>query len=244
MQGLTCSISSHLTTRTTPLANPPFFEIDMPRPLLHAAAALGVAFALGCGDQQSPTAPLGGTTPSPTVPSYARGDHGSGGAIVLRGTLLAGFWFSDPTRGLTTLIGVPAAGISDLSACGGTEEPEPHDLLGVIRPTGALKFLMKSQETSVAVWQLVVGGGLEDLCGPLAMTAPYAVGTARFRYVDNDLELPIEPGGNAVSLHANGTVTIVETGAQVRYLAVAHSVIPPGGTLADLRQLRADIKLR
>jgi hypothetical protein len=36
----------------------------------------------------------------------------------------------------------------------------------------------------------------------------------------------------------------VETGAQVRYLAVAHSVIPPGGTLADLRQLRADIKLR
>jgi hypothetical protein len=208
--------------------------------VLAPTAVLSGTLALGCVEQQSPTPPVGN---SPASPTFVQTEQQSGGAIIERGTLLVGFWFSDPERGLTTLIGVPASGISDLSACGGTEEPEPFEVFGVIRPTGAHKFLLKSREVSVAVWQFTTGPTLEDLCGVLGTNAPYAVGTARARYVDNDLELPIEPGANSASLHAQGTVTVVATGEELQYQAVSHGVIPPGGTFEDQRLLQEDIRL-
>ena len=211
---------------------------------LFPAAALAVGFALGCAEQQSPTSPAHGSPP-PTPPGSGGGwTQSASGASVERGTLLAAFWFSDPERGLTTLIGVPAAGISELSACGGTEEPEPHFAMFVTRPAGATKLLLKSRETSVAVWQLVVGNTLEDLCGVLGTTAPYAVGTARVRLTDNDIDFPIEPGGNASTLRALGRVSVLETGEELHYQARTHSIVPPGGTdFEDIRLLSSVIKL-
>jgi hypothetical protein len=211
---------------------------SLPVPTLALAGAL----ALGCTEQHSPTAPSSGSPPA-AVPGFAPG--GSQAASVERGTLLAAFWFSDPERGLTTLIGFPGAGISNLSACGGTEEPEPHFAMFVGRGTEAVKLLLKSQETSVAVWQLIVGNTLEDLCGVLGTTAPYAVGTARLRLSDNDASpFPVEPGGNSASLHAHGTVTVVETGEALQYHAISHNTFPPGATsFEDIRILQSEILL-
>jgi hypothetical protein len=79
------------------------------------------------------------------------------------------------------------------------------------------------------VWQFVSG----DLCGVLATTAPYAEGTARLRLTDNDVEFPIEPGGNAATLRALGSVTVLGTGEELRYQAFVHSLVRPGGTSFD-----------
>jgi hypothetical protein len=214
----------------------------MQRSVCFSAVALGSALALGCADQQSPTAPLGGAQPSPAAPAFARGDLGAGGGGIGRGGALGfGIWFSDPERGLTTVIGIPASGISNLSFCGGTEEPEFWPALFVVRPEGGLKLLLKNREASVAVWQLVS----DDLCGVLATSEPYAVGTARLRLTDNEAsDFPIAPGGNSASLHANGTVRVVATGEELHYRAIFHSVLPPGSTsFDDLHLERTEIVL-
>jgi hypothetical protein len=206
------------------------------------AAALAGALALGCGDQRLPTDPLGGDSPSPAAPALARGDLGAGGGGIGRGGALGfGIWFSDPERGLTTVIGIPASGISDLRFCGGTEEPEFWPALFVGRPEGGLKLLLKNPEASVAVWRLVSG----DLCGELATTEPYAVGTARVRLNDNEAsDFPIAPGGNSASLHANGTVTVVATGEDLHYQVFTHTLLPRGATSFDeLRFTKTDIRL-
>ena len=154
-----------------------------PLPVVLTAILLGV-LTLGCADQQSPTAPFGSSP------------DGSQGAIVSRGELLIGFIVIDEERVLTSLISVPSDEIPGLISCGGAGETEPLDLLSVTRPTGANKFLLKSDEFAVVVWQFVSG----DLCGALATTEPYAEGTARFRYTDNDFDFPLEPGGNPSTL--------------------------------------------
>jgi hypothetical protein len=203
---------------------------------------LAGALGLGCDDQhQSLTAPLGVAPPSTATPG-ARGDFGAGGGGIGRGGALGfGIWFSDPERGLTTVIGIPASGISDLRFCGGTEEPEFHPVLFVGRPEGGLKLLLKNHETSVAVWQLVS----DDLCGVLATTEPYAVGTAHWTLTDNEFsDFPIAPGGNSASLHANGTVTVVATGEELHYQAFTHSLLPQGATsFDDVRILQSEIRL-
>lgn len=130
--------------------------------------------------------------------------------------MLAGFLVIDEQRGLTTIIGVPADQIADLIDCGGTGETEPIGLL-------------KSDESTVLVWQFVS----DDLCGVLATTQPYAVGTARLVATHNDVEFPIEPGGNASTLRALGSVTVLGTGEELRYRAFVHSIVKSGGTSFD-----------
>jgi hypothetical protein len=189
--------------------------------------AITGTLALGCADQQSPTAPLGGGPSSTPEPSFL---GAGGGGIGRGGALGAGFWFSDLERGLTTVVGIPASGILDLRFCGGTEEPEFWPALFVDRPEGGLKVLLNNRQTSVAVWQLVSG----DLCGVLGTTEPYAVGTAHVRYNDNEFsDFPIAPGGNSASIHANGTVTVVATGEELHYHAVSHILLPRGATSFD-----------
>jgi hypothetical protein len=199
---------------------------------------LAGTLALGCADQQSPTASLGGVPPSPAEPSFL----GAGGGGIGRGGALGfGIWFSDLERGLTTLIGIPASGISDLSFCGGTEEPEFWPALFVGRPEEGLKLLLKNREASVAVWQLVS----DDLCGVLGTTEPYAVGTAHARLTDNEAsDFPIAPGGNSASIRANGTVTVLATGEELHYQAVSHILLPRGATsFDDVRTLQNKILL-
>jgi hypothetical protein len=217
-------------------------EVTMTRLSHISAAAVAATLALGCAEQHTPTAPAEGSAPLSAVPSFARGENGAGGGGIGRGGELgAGFWFSDPERGLTTVIGIPADGISDLRFCGGTEEPEAQPALFVLRPDGGLKLLLNSKETSVAVWQLVSG----DLCGVLATTEPYAVGTAHLRLNDNEAsDFPIAPGGNSASLHASGTVTVVGTGEELNYQAVSHTFLPKGATsFDDIRILQSEIRL-
>jgi hypothetical protein len=195
------------------------------------AAALTGALLLGCADQQSPTAPLSGSSPLPAGPAFARGDLGAGvggGGIGRGGALGFGIWFSDLDRGLTTLLGIPASRILDL--CSGTADPEFWPALFVGRPQDGLKVLLNNRETSVTVWQLVS----DDLCGVLGTTEPYAVGTAHARLTDNEAsDFPIAPGGNSAAIRANGTVTVLATGEELHYQAVSHLLRPPGATSPD-----------
>ena len=213
----------------------------MSRPALLLAAAFAGLVGLGCREQDALTDPA---SPLPLLASARQRPDNPGGAIIERGIFLIGFWFSDPKRGLTVLTGVPASEISSLSACGGgTGEPEPQEFFGVVRPTGAHKVLLRNRETTVAVWQFTVGTSLDDLCGVLGTSTPYAEGVAKFRYVDNDFELPIEPGANSARWDANGRVTVLETGEVLHLHASTHTIIPPGGTFEDLRQLQSEIRL-
>ena len=61
---------------------------------------------------------------------------------------------------------------------------------------------------------------------------------------DNDIDFPIEPGGNASTLRALGRVSVLETGEELHYQARTHSIVPPGGTdFEDIRLLSSVIKL-
>jgi hypothetical protein len=114
-------------------------------------------------------------------------------------------------------------------------------VLIVIRPTGAVKLLLKNPEAEVIVWQLVSN----DLCGVLANTEPYAEGTARLHITDNDFAFPPEPGGEAFSVLAKGTVTVLGSGEELDYRAFLHGTVPPGSTsFEDTRTLRSEIVLR
>jgi hypothetical protein len=200
---------------------------------LSSAAVIG-ALALGCGDHPSPTTP---TDDSPSV-STAPGDAHA--ASVERTTLDIGFPIFDEERGLTAVFGNTFAELAVICAAG--TAPSGMPVLIVTRPTGAVKLLLKNPEAEVVVWQLVSG----DLCGVLATTEPYAEGTVRLRLNDNEAsDFPIGPGGNAVSIHAKGTVTVVETGEELDFRAFEHYTLPPGSTsFEDLRLLRSEIVLR
>ena len=196
----------------------------MPYSLRLSMAVLASALALGCVDQQSPTAPPGGSSPSFSV---------------IRGTTFFGFIMTDEERGLTAVTGNTFAELAGI--CAGTEAPEEVSILEVDKPTGAVKVLVKDAQIPVVVWQLVSG----DLCGVLATTMPYAEGTARLIYTDNDASpFPVEPGGNSAGIRAQGTVTVVATGEELHYHAVLHNTFPRGATsFDDIRILQSDILL-
>jgi hypothetical protein len=92
----------------------------MHRPLPIPTAVLAGALALGCADPQSSTAPRSSSLSSPAA---ARSPNASGGAILLRGSLLTGFFVIDEERGLTSLIGVPADQIAGSSTVAEQERP-------------------------------------------------------------------------------------------------------------------------
>lgn len=198
-------------------------------------AVLAGALTLGCGDEPSPTTPTGDFPSVSTAPAFA-----SGGAGVERTTIDIGFPIFDEERGLTAVFGSTFAELAVI--CAGGTAPSEMPVLIVTRPTGAAKWLLKNPEAEVIVWQLLSG----DLCGELATTQPYAEGSARLRLTDNDAsDFPIEPGGDAVSIHAKGTVTVVGTGEELDFQAFEHHTLPPGSTsFDDLRLLRSEIVLR
>jgi hypothetical protein len=200
----------------------------MRRSLLLATSTLVSALVLSCGEQQSPTAPIAGAS-------------GGRSASVIRGTLPIGFFFTDEKRGLTTQIGNPFAELPVLCA-GGQAPPPASRFLEVDKPSGDVKFQVRNKQLYVQVWQLVS----TDFCGVLATTTPYAEGTARLNLEDNHANpFPIERGANASSLRAEGTVTVLATGEELRYRAIFFLVLPRGSTsLEDAHLLRAEILLR
>ena len=205
-------------------------------PLLALLAAL--TLAAGCGEPQSPDAPA---SPIPTSsPSLSQGDRGSAGAVISRGALAIGFIIADQEQGLTTTIGVTFEDLGRL--CAGEAVLPEIAALFVERPTGAVKFQLKGDALPVVVWQVLS----DDACGVLATTEPYAEGAAGLRLLDNDAgDFPVEPGGNASTLHAVGTVEVVASGDELHYQAVAHSFLPRGATsFDDLRFIRSRVQLR
>jgi hypothetical protein len=190
--------------------------------LIPAAVASGLA--IGCGDQQPAMAP------ADAVPTAA---------LVERGTADIGLLIVDEDRGLTSVIGNSFPELAVL--CAGGLAPAAHDALVIIPPTEAVKLLVKNPAAEVIVWQLVSG----DLCGVLATTPPYAEGNARFGLVDNEAsDFPVGPGGNAVTIHAEGGVTVAGSGEELRYGALVHIVLPPGATsLEESRLLRSEISM-
>jgi hypothetical protein len=195
----------------------------MLRSLLIPTAVLTSALALGCAEQQPPTAPAVGSTASPTFARTA----GSSGAVVVRDAVPFGFFIVDEDPELTTLIGLTAADLAQWCVSGTL--PELVDVLAVERPTGAVKVLFKDEDIRVTVWPV----STFDLCGVLTVTSPLAEGTAHFVNRDN--------GRNTFGISAQGTVANVETGEQLKYLAILRAIISPSG---ELRFPVADIKLQ
>jgi hypothetical protein len=203
--------------------------------LLSLVAALIV---IGCREPQSPDAQAAGPIPisSPTLSQQG----GSGGAVISRGTVATGFIIADQEQGLTTTLGVTFEDLRRL--CAGEAVLPAIAALIVERPTGAVKFQLKSDALPVVVWQVVS----DDACGVLAATVPYAEGIADLRLTDNDAgDFPVSPGGNTSILHSVGKVEAVVTGEELHYQAAAHSFLPRGATsFDDLRFVRSRIQLR
>jgi hypothetical protein len=197
-----------------------------------------LAIVIGCQQPQSPDAQAAGPVPI-TSPTLSQGG-GSGGAVISRGTVATGFIIADQEQGLTTVIGVTFEDLRRLCA-GEAVLPEIAALI-VERPTGAVKFQLKSDALPVVVWQVLS----DDACGVLATTAPYAEGLAGLRLTDNDAgDFPVSPGGNTSILHAVGKVESVMTGEELHYQAAAHFFLPRGATsFDDLRFARSRIQLR
>ena len=198
-------------------------------------AAVASALTVGCAEQRSPLAPAEGLTDA----LRPVGSRGSASSLVERGTVNFGFLIVDQARGLTTVIGNSFDELAVL--CAGGEAPAEHDAVIVIPPTEAIKLLVTNAEAEVIVWQFASG----DFCGELATTPPYAEGTARLTYVDNEAtDFPVGPGGNAASVLGRGTVTTVGSGEKLHYNAIVHIVLPPGATSIEEAGLnRSEIRL-
>ena len=173
---------------------------------LISTAVLASALALGCADQQSPTAPA-----DPVAPSLS----------VERGTDEFGFGFSDGR--LTVFLG---ATIEDLiGICAETEFTiDQIHRLTVTRPDGSSKLLLRGKE-DVVVLEAV---GLP--CGNL-LDVPRLTGTARVVVTDSDVDLTGH-GADGSMVQVTGTVTD-ESGQQYHLVALTHQVVDPSNTSFD-----------
>jgi hypothetical protein len=186
----------------------------MHRSLLVPLGMLAGILALGCGDNAGVTDPT-----TAAAPSF--------GAVVTRLEAPSPQIVIDTEQGLTALFGVS---FEELPAvCAGGELHDLADLLIVSHPSRGgetvFKFRVKDKEQSAIVWAAIVQ---ESPC-ELQDVQPLAVGTVHSMYTDNDF-FNTNPGTEAVSVQAEGTVTSPATAQSYHLLATFHRVISPDGT--------------
>lgn len=182
------------------------------RSLRGPVAALAAALVLGCGDQQSPVAPV-----EPGAPSL--------GAAVDRSTVPLGFAFDDGTHIL--FLGLTEADLISIFCTGDEFDVDEVNQLLVTRPDGSTKLQFKA-EVNVVVVDLATFG--ESFCGDPSAVPTYT-GSARLILNDGDFDLS-GPGADAAQMHLVGTVTDA-SGQRYHLVAINQSIVSPEFTSPD-----------
>ena len=162
-----------------------------------SAAGLASFLALGCADQQQPTAPAA----DPPAPSLS----------VDRSTQHFGLGFD--TGQYTVVTGATAENWAAFCATG-AENWDAFTVLTVTRPDGSQKVSWQAKGVHVLVWNLPA-----DVCAE----SPDYTGTARTVNTDNDFDLSAR-GANATGFNTTGTVTD-GSGQQYHFLMVVRGTI-------------------
>jgi hypothetical protein len=151
--------------------------------------------------------------------------------------LALGWILVDERDGLTSVIGLTEAELSDFCLTGNTQ-PHLVEFMDVIRPNGTVKEVWKGEDVPVLVYPFISF----DLCGVLAVTPPQWAGTTDWQGTDNEvIGLGEGPGANSYGLQAHGSVTNFPTGEDLDYQAVVREVVSPTG---GFNSAVSDIKLR
>ena len=201
-QASTCS------TRDASHPYPQPLKALMHRSFLIASTA-ALALALGCGEQQSPTAPADQPAPSVRASVERLTDVFPFGV----------FGFSDGSR--TLIFGAP---FEDLVTFCPAAVPtnDLFEILVVTRPDGSIKFNARGEEVNVVVFDAFVpDAGCDVLLG-----APHYTGTVRVHAEDNDLFVSGNRA-NASQITVTGTVTD-ESGQEYHLTSFSHQVLAPG----------------
>jgi hypothetical protein len=151
----------------------------MHRYRLPAAAVIASVLALGCGDQQPPTAP---------------GVPGSPALSVDRHTEHFGFGFGDDRY--LIIVGGTAENWANFCATG-QEIWDPWSILTVVRPDGSYKETWVGDDQNALIWELPA-----DPCAE----PPDYIGTARTLLTDSDVDLSGR-GVDASGVRVSGRVT-------------------------------------
>jgi hypothetical protein len=200
------------------------------RPILPLSiAAFAGTLVLGCGEQPAPSEPR----IAPLTHRTEQNAEGRGAQVFRFNDLF--FWvIVDFERGLTTVLG--ATPEEHVAACQSGIPPEEASFKDVLRPGGVLKRQVKGREMGVTIWAATSF----DICGELMAFPFLAAGTARVRYVDNDVFVS-GTRANSFGVRAHGTVTNLATGEEFKLLAKYQAIIFRNG---ESRERHSDIILR
>jgi hypothetical protein len=182
----------------------------MRRSLLLPTAAIAGTLTLGCGDQQSTTAP------DPPAPSL-RAER----VPVLAPVFLGG----DPSNPFAVQAGYQAGlTAGDICPDNGEHVDSRAQGQGILTPAGGAIVHVSAHDMSLVVYQF--GGGLvSDICQLVGATV-LGTGTANYSFE------PVFTGQGAFVIHATlqGVIDLV-SGGQARVNATARVTILPDGTL-------------
>lgn len=171
--------------------------------LLSATALTGV-LALGCGEQTSPTAPVGLLAPSLSVERTT--DH-------------FGFAFGD--EHYLVILGATAENWAAFCATG-AENWDEWTILTVTRPDGSQKLGEQTRDLHALIWN--------QPADPCAVSPDYT-GTASYTNHDNDLDLSAQ-GANGTGMITRGMVSDA-SGQDYHLLSVFNGTISRIYTSAD-----------
>jgi hypothetical protein len=132
----------------------------------------------------------------------------------------------DQARGLTVGLGLTAQELEELLAGCPNEPTDLEELPAqiVLGPNEFTKYLAKG-ELGAVIWPAVIFAEF-GLCAEEDLPPLLAAGTARFLSSDNDFSFTLTRAKAAV-LRANGTVTELATGEELRLLVRFQFVVGP-----------------
>ena len=177
--------------------------------LLNTAALVGT-LALGCGDQQSPTAPTDFSSPSFR-------------ATVARSSANFGFAFGNEER--SVLIGGTAENWAAFCATG-AEVWDTWEILLITRPDGSQRNTVKGENMNILVWNLP---GATPFAGDICSASPDYTCTGKIVLTDSDVDLSGH-GADATGQMVTGTVTDA-SGQRYHLVAVLRATVAPEITL-------------
>ncbi len=160
-----------------------------------AALSLVAALAVGCSDQNAPTA----TGEAPTPPQFNFTNNPDAGPIIVRGqTVFAVFWV-DPKREISAV-----AGADVVEFCSGVVDFDLVDFQDHIPPGDATRIMevLHGDDIRASAWPF----DFFD-CGLFLSETPLAEGLVDMRSTDNDLLVFLDPENknhNAFGFNVHG----------------------------------------
>ena len=172
---------------------------------------LAAVLLAGCAsDSAGPAAPTA-LTAAATTPR----------ASVIRFDTVGTFVTWDLDRGLLIATGLPAQ-TTEWDFCpGGTLSSDTISFKENGQRRGVVHRQARDWDASLNVYQLPSDWDF-DVLALLCQSSPFAVGTGRFQYLDNDITNTLERVRTA-NFKAQGIVTVVATGEVLRLTATDHT---------------------